>query len=180
MKAQCKRFLSALALFSALPAAAQTVGYGIWHGGGPVGSILFQATLLPAGSQLSANSSNPWVAAVGRFQAGTLAQNAASILNSICPADRAGYADLVQTPDDLLLGAEFLAPLTTRDAIAVAHVGQYNIVFATLSGSGIPPFPRHYVVKTVNGSPCLTLDLMSNNAYNTLITLIGAAYPFNQ
>ncbi|MDQ6684110.1 MAG: hypothetical protein M3Z16_03205 [Pseudomonadota bacterium] len=130
------------------------------------------------GLPLVPNSSWAQIALIGKFQAATQAANPTAILNNICTAERAEYADLVDNWESLQVGAHWIAPLTQRKVVAMAYFGRYTIVFAKLSGAGIDPFLHHYVVKNDKTGPlCMTNELKGNVAFNLLSDLIYAAHP---
>jgi hypothetical protein len=137
-----------------------------------LGTLQVNGRIFPAGTALSALSSDADVAVVGRLYAGADAQNASGILNSVCLEDQAMYSELTQTPDDLQAGSDFLQPFTSRIVPAVAIFGKYSVVFVKISGPNTTPLLRYYAIKHVNGLGCISRDEDSDLVYLTFVELM--------
>jgi hypothetical protein len=142
---------------------------------GKVGSVAVNGQSFGTGTPLSPQSSNPGVAVVGAFHTATLALDTAGVLKAICPADQSQYTDMVETPDDAQVAAQFLQAFTTRTALLEVQFGTYSIVFAKLTGPDIDPLVRNYALKSVNGAMCMTFELRGDPTFNTVVDLITAS-----
>jgi len=142
---------------------------------GRIGALTLAGQTFGPGIPLDPSASDPAVGTIGRFHAATLNADRTGTLAAICPADQAGYSDLIATDDDAQLALQFLQPFSTRTARLRINYGTYTVVFAVLSGPNIEPLVRDYPLKIVNGSFCMTFDLRGDPAYNMVVNLISGS-----
>ena len=164
MKAACAMAVSVLLAGAGNDALAQAYPAGsemhriVRSDRGPMGNLTVPGQIFPAALPLSPSSANPAVAAIGIFQAGTLAGNAQYAATAVCPADVASF--LTDMSTDMAGAAQYLQGFPVREALGVFAWGtNYVVVLARLrNGSDVQM--RHYPLRQLAPNRfCLTHDL---------------------
>jgi hypothetical protein len=154
--------LAETAIAQAYPSGAQ-IRRDISSDRGPLGTLVMPGQIFPAAMPIVVTSTNPAVAALATFQAGTLARNPFQAVAAVCPADASNY--IVDANLDLEGAAQHIGKFTTREALGVAQWGPNHVIVLARLRGGSETMLRFYPMRQLTpGKFCLTRDLSGDNA----------------
>jgi hypothetical protein len=161
--------LSLLLLGAATQASAQAFPPGaqmqrfLRSDRGVLASLTIPGQFFPAALPIVPNSTNPAVAAIGVFQAGTLAGNTQYAATAVCPADVTGFLTDMGMGTAVADAAAYLQGYPTREALGVFGWGANYVVVLARLRNGNDLQMRHYPLRLIGpGRYCLTHDLSTD------------------
>ena len=171
MKASRAIALSLLLVAAATEASAQAFPPGaqmqrfLRSDHGVLASLKIPGQIFPAALPIVPGSPNPAVAALGVFQAGTLAGNAPYAATAVCPADVTGFLTDMGAGSSTADAAGYLQGYPVREALGVFQWGANYVVVLARLRNGNDLQMRHYPLRLIGPNRyCLTHDLSGDAA----------------
>lgn len=128
---------------------------------GALGNLRIPGQIFATPVAMAPNAPNPAVAAVGIYQAGTLARNAAYAATAVCAADAGEF--LADMGEDAEGAQAYLQGYPVREALGVFQWTPGYVILIARLRNGSEVQMRHYPLKMVAPNRyCLTRDLVAD------------------